>query len=118
MLEFSPVASSFLPVNLNQVRKSTGTIICAILLLSAVSCQSDTMADLDDEKCEESGGKVVYGIIGEVCAMPTSDAGKACNDISECEGLCMSNGKCSEWDNNFGCTDVRVDGEILTICID
>ena len=76
------------------------------------------MADLDDAKCEEDGGKVVYGIIGEVCAMPTNDAGMACNDISECDGLCMSDGKCSEWDNNFGCTEVLVEGKSVTICID
>ena len=89
------------------------------LLLVSVSCQKNyTRADLDNSKCEAVGGKIVNGIIGEVCAMPTSDSGKACNDISECEGLCMGDGKCSEWDNNFGCTDVLVEGEKVTICID
>ena len=89
------------------------------LVLVLVSCQKNyTRVNIDDAKCEASGGKIVNGIIGEVCAMPTRDAGKACNDISECEGLCMSDGKCSELDNNFGCTDVLVEGEKVTICID
>lgn len=94
-------------------------LVGSSLLLFLASCQKNyTRADLDDAKCEAGGGKIVNGIIGEVCAMPTSDAGKACNDISECEGLCLSDGKCSEWDNNFGCTDVLVEGEKVTICID
>lgn len=118
MMHSSPSKSSIVPVNLETIRKSTGAIICVMLLLFTVSCKSETMADLNDEKCKDSGGKVVYGMIGEVCAKPTSDVGKACIDISECEGLCMSNGKCSEWDNNFGCTEVLVEGETVTICID
>lgn len=91
---------------------------CALAVTWLTCCQNDTMVNLDDRKCQASGGKVVYGIIGEVCAMPTSDTGKVCNDISQCEGLCLSNGTCSEWDNNFGCTDVLVEGEPVTICID
>lgn len=104
----------------SEVFKTSRTVLfSSSLVLVLVSCQKNyTRVDLDDAKCEAGGGKIVNGIIGEVCAMPTSDAGKACNDISECEGLCMGDGKCSEWDNNFGCTDVLVEGEKVTICID
>lgn len=98
--------------------KSAIVIFGLLGLALITSCQNDNMANLDDKKCQASGGKVVYGIIGEVCAMPTDDIGKVCDDISQCEGLCLSDGKCSEWDNNFGCTDVLVEGEPVTICID
>lgn len=106
------------PLNPFGSGKSAIAIFSLLGLVLITSCQNDRMANLDDEKCRASGGKVVYGIIGEVCAMPTSDVGTVCNDISQCEGLCLSDGKCSEWDNNFGCTDVLVEGERVTICID
>ena len=102
-----------------RVIKSVCTAVFGVsLFLLMTSCQNDTMANFDNETCDTTGGKVVYGIIGAVCAMPTSDAGQSCSDISECEGLCLSDGKCSEWDNNFGCTEVLVEGETVTICID
>lgn len=102
-----------------RVIKSVSTAVFGIsLFLLMTSCQNDTMAYFDNETCDATGGKVVYGIIGAVCAMPTSDAGQSCSDISECEGLCLSDGECSEWDNNFGCTEVLVEGETVTICID
>ncbi|WP_058835312.1 hypothetical protein [Luteimonas abyssi] len=62
------------------------------------------------------------------CLLPTSDAGKACNDGTQCEGLClaadgasdgtMAEGTCSVDTNVFGC-QTRIDGgTATTLCVD
>ena len=68
--------------------------------------------------CEAKGGKVVDSKMGEVCAMPTADAGRSCTGSSQCVGLCLSDGTCSSHDQNFGCTEILEDSRTVTICID
>ena len=86
------------------------------LLLSACGA-ADGVGGLVSS-CEAKGGKVVDSKMGEVCAMPTPDAGKSCAGSLQCEGLCLSDGTCSSHDQNFGCTEILEDGRIVTICID
>ena len=86
------------------------------LLLSACEA-ADGVGGLV-RSCEAKGGKLVDSKMGEVCAMPTPDAGKSCTGSLQCEGLCLSDGVCSSHDQNFGCTEILEDGRIVTICID
>ena len=86
------------------------------LLLSACEA-ADGVGGLV-RSCEAKGGKLVDSKMGEVCAMPTPDAGKSCTGSLQCEGLCLSDGACSSHDQNFGCTEILEDGRIVTICID
>ena len=56
-----------------------------------------------------------------MCNIPTKDAGKSCNNMEDCEGICMSDdgkGVCSNWTVNFGCIPVIENGKEVTICID
>ncbi len=40
-------------------------------------------------ECKAKGGRSVMARFSlEVCAVPTNDAGKPCNDKSDCEGFC------------------------------
>ena len=92
--------------------------ILALTGLLLAACESvDGVGGLM-RSCEAKGGKVVDSKMGEVCAMPTADVGMRCTGSSQCAGLCLSDGACSSHDQNFGCTEILEDGEILTICID
>jgi hypothetical protein len=58
--------------------------------------RTEALATIDVEECQANGGAVrgvcMFGI--PACVIPYSDAGKACSDSSECEGLC--------WIENWG----------------
>jgi hypothetical protein len=82
-------------------------------------------------ECEEQGGRwEVLGFSGPGCNLPSSDGGKSCTDIKDCEGLCLADnedtnaqgdelmGVCSEWQSNFGCHEILEKGRIVEICID
>jgi len=76
-----------------------------------------------EEECIDKGGKYEQRGMMQMymCNMPTKDAGKSCDDMSDCEGICEakdSKGICSEWTINFGCIPVFENGEEVTICID
>ena len=72
------------------------------------------------EACLAQGGK--WGRLGisefEKCNLKTSDAGKICNDSSQCEGSCLGNstysksGKCSDWRITVGCYYFIYDGKV------
>jgi len=114
-------------------------IVAALLMLTLASCSAlpeplfvtpQPTADLvvapdNEQDCLDQGG--MWGPQGraqtEMCDMPAMDAGNACTDSSQCQGLCMasetsSTGTCSPRTVNFGCHDVMVDGAQMGICID
>jgi len=85
--------------------------------------------------CQAEGGYFVETL--EICRLPTSDAGKACKDSSECEGFCETNlsageiskvaneeqvektGACGQWKNFFsGCFYTVEDGATERLCAD
>lgn len=94
----------------------------------------------DQPSCLAAGGK--WGRIGlgprEECNLPTSDAGTACSDSSECESLCLAElskadqeritrdkaiiqtkGKCAAWRIVVGCIARVENGQVKGIlCID
>lgn len=71
-----------------------------------------------EASCQAEGGKLMNAKVGPVCSMSASDAGQSCTSNSQCVGLCMANGQCSDYESNFGCHDVLEDGKQVTICID
>ena len=92
--------------------------ILAFTAVLLAACESvDGVGGLT-RSCEAKGGKVVDSKMGEICAMPTPDAGANCTGSSQCAGLCLSNGTCSPHDQNFGCTEILEYGRTVTICID
>jgi hypothetical protein len=62
------------------------------------------------------------------CLLRTADAGKACSDSEQCEGLCLAPqgsadgatvaGACSADTNRFGCQQRMADGVAATLCVD
>lgn len=79
-----------------------------------------------EEECVAKNG--VWAIHGlspmKSCNLPTSDKGKTCTDVDECEGTCLgdvptaSSGTCSEWRLTFGCHVVLMQGNARQICVD
>ena len=82
-------------------------------------------------KCEKENG--VWGAGGlnpePFCNHRTTDFGLRCDDISQCEGTCLSNpiqcftqpclqGQCSEFEMMFGCRDELIGGSVQTLCRD
>lgn len=100
----------------------------AILLTSflfVAACQADPDSNTTisnsaatEASCQAEGGKLMNAKVGPICSMPASDAGQSCTSSSQCVGLCMASGQCSEYESNFGCQDVLEDGVQVTICID
>ena len=80
-------------------------------------------ADLTMEECRTNDGVWKrWGISDEEsCNIITTDFGKLCYDIEECQGFCITNcvtsdclsdvGECSEYKRYFGCTRMWLDGE-------
>ena len=58
----------------------------ALLFLVLTGC---TTTPVSDKSCREKGGEMVsYSMFIQVCAWPTTDAGKACSDSRDCQGIC------------------------------
>ena len=77
----------------------------------------------NETDCLEMGG--TWGPQGraqtDMCDLPTTDAGQACSDSSQCQGMCLASasvGTCSPRTINFGCFDIMMDGVQMGICID
>jgi len=99
---------------------------------------NDTPTDRED--CESRGGEwAIFGFDAQVeeCNIPTTDAGKICNDGSECQGNCFADltdeqetivlsgetlqtsGKCSARTLDFyGCHAWVERGEVIILCSD
>jgi hypothetical protein len=60
--------------------------------------------------------------------LQTADAGKACSDSAQCEGLCLApegsrdggavGGTCAADTDKFGCQQRLRDGVAVTMCVD
>lgn len=94
-------------------------------VLFVAACQADTDGSTtisnnahSEASCQAEGGTLMNAKVGPICSMPASDAGQSCTSSSQCVGLCMASGQCSEYESNFGCQDVLEDGAQVTICID
>lgn len=87
------------------------------------------------EMCEKAGGNYIEELTA--CQLPTSDAGKACESKSECEGFCEADlsaeeisrvanggqvekvGACGQWKNFFsGCFYAVEDDRAERVCAD
>lgn len=103
-------------------------VICTLLALSA--CQPDIHPEgagsiPEGQACTKAGGTIIAGLAGPTCAMPEPDAGKICQENSDCSGFCVVNdnmdtqGTCSPTTPYFGCHNVLVaEGKVAGICID
>ena len=93
----------------------------------------------DKEECIKKGGDWRRHGLSRVesCNLPTSDAGKECSDASECGGSCIAElseednkklsqdgivytkGKCTAWEQTYGCHAFVIDGKVQGIlCAD
>lgn len=70
--------------------------------------------------CTAAGGVPTAGRAGPVCARPTKDAGKSCNNSTQCESFCLAETKsCAPHRPYFGCFAVLNGGAgSPTICVD
>lgn len=89
------------------------------------------------DSCEAVGG--AWGPQGlsqrEMCNLPTTDAGRRCQDNGDCQGACVAKvsreqldarngmmraaGTCTAWTINFGCHAFVQDGMVYgMMCID
>lgn len=119
--EIESYASAF------EVRWSTDSQAC-LTDAEAVLATLEVLSEAEVIKhCRERGGRwEQLGILGYGCNLPTIDGGEGCADSSECEGLCLAvdsddqsaAGKCSPWQNNFGCSLIVENGQINEICVD
>lgn len=98
----------------------------------AVSLSELARSLTSEPSCIAKGGQ--WQRVGRIqqlsCVLPTSDAGKACTDASQCEMLCLATGsdvvpgtavtgQCSASTNIFGCKTRVKDGKVEgTLCID
>ena len=59
---------------------------------SVDNSRAAALAKIDQEKCSSEGGTIRgVGMFGTpACVIPFPDAGKACSDKSECQGLCKA----------------------------
>ncbi|HST45699.1 MAG TPA: hypothetical protein VLK29_10815 [Luteimonas sp.] len=109
--------------------------ILLLLLLGACAGQAPRPpgaqpAIASEAACLERGGQ--WTQLGRAplkqCLLATRDAGKACTDNAQCQGLCLApegsvdgtrvGGTCSADTNRFGCRQQLRDGVPFTLCID
>lgn len=92
-----------------------------------------TPAEMSASECAAKGGtlKPAGRMQTLRCAIPYADAGKVCDDKSDCEGLCLADnavaeppagrvtGKCQADNLLFGCLSAIDGGRVTsTICVD
>ena len=115
--------------------------LCLVAMLAACSAPAehadqpanagpDSSTATSEADCLREGGE--WRQLGKVpvkqCLRQTTDAGKACTDTEQCEGLCIApegtvdgaqvGGQCSTDTNRFGCRQRVVGGVARTLCVD
>jgi len=95
------------------------------LVQQAYSIESEKVCDKQGGKWKKVGRQQAYA-----CVLPANDAGKACNDSSECEVACVTgnnqvdagqkaSGVCLENTDLFGCRAYVSEGVVEhTLCVD
>jgi len=106
---------------------------CAPKTDSSEALQPSADAPLTAEQCVAKGGTMrPAGRMQTMrCAIPYADAGKTCDDKSDCEGQCLAEnavaetppggitGKCQADNLLFGCLSAINGGRVTsTICVD
>ena len=105
-------------------------IVMTVVVCLATACtRHHTRVDV--AQCEANGGEVMPVCLSGVpaCVTPYADAGQACSDSSECEGMCLYEGSpdldaevtgsCQRDDNPCGCFGEVVDGKAqVALCVD
>lgn len=109
----------------------------ALLLALLGACSAQTVKPAtpmqpvaSEAECGQRGGQWTQLGRAQVkqCLLQTGDAGKACTDNAQCEGLCLAQegsidgakagGTCSVDTNRFGCQQQIRDGVPFTLCVD
>ena len=98
-----------------------------------ITFAAETATAEERAQCEAVGGEVrPAGLLGaENCIQTYADAGKACSDTSDCQGLCMvtgefvdmdsatNTGQCQVTDSPFGCYQTVENGRATpALCVD
>ena len=108
-------------------------ILVGIYIYFFWTCCPEPATERLRASCQAEGGFFVEDL--EQCQLPASDAGKTCEDSSECEGFCEADlsaeeiikiakgervektGACGQWKNFFaGCSYVIEDGVVERFC--
>lgn len=105
-----------------------------LALLAACSAPAEGPAQTeriaDEAACTALGGEWTrLGLAPDPqCVLQTSDAGRACSDGAQCEGLCLApegsvdgtrvEGTCSTTTNPFGCQQRVHEGVVMELCVD
>lgn len=93
---------------------------------------AEGLAEIDHEECAREGGTVrAVGMLGlPSCVVPYADAGQACGDSADCEGICKApngiapgepvTGMCSRHSaDGFGCYTLMQQGRVgHSVCVD
>src|SRR6476469_8203214 len=65
------------------------TVLAIVFLTSCASAPHDVKPRSEASQCAKKDGRMVaYGQYGEQCEWPSTDAGTACRDSSQCQGYC------------------------------
>lgn len=115
------------------MRKFVVPVLLALLTACSQPAQrpSDPAQPVASESdCLQRGGQWMQLGRAQVkqCLLRTNDAGKACSDSAQCEGLCLApegsqdgaavGGTCAVDTNKFGCQQRLRDGVAVTMCVD
>ncbi|WP_407352516.1 hypothetical protein [Luteimonas sp. R10] len=107
--------------------------ILLLVLLAACGAPAERPAAAPvtgEAECLQRGGQ--WTQLGRAsvkqCLLQTTDAGAACTDSDQCEGLCLApegsgdgtavGGTCSADTNRFGCRQRVTAGVAVTLCVD
>ncbi len=105
-------------------------LACALAVLALAACvekppagpEGQPLGDAERAECLMKGGKVGRGglLPDEVCFLPEPDAGKACTNKTDCQGMCLADTRtCSPVTPMFGCFEFLDEtGQKVGICID
>lgn len=103
------------------------SVFGAIALIAGIAaCVPQTTTKATDASgspeaaCAATGGKLLAGLAGPVCANATKDAGKACTSNDQCETFCLAETKtCAPTSPYLGCF-ATLDKGVQTpmLCVD
>lgn len=118
------------------IRLALALPFAALLLTAPGLPQGITLTEVEKAACAAKGGHV--GLQGKVraetCHLPTTDAGKSCTTMSQCQSYVCAlgnqtlsreqarrnapvTGQCTAWTGYWdGCQDIVVDGRWMSRC--
>ncbi|MCV0412934.1 hypothetical protein [Nitrosarchaeum sp.] len=104
-------------------------LVIVPIVITVIAVGIIFIVDSEKFQCLLKGGIMLQGLSSKPwCNLPTSDAGKECTDLSQCQGYCKPNneselnneiiGICSEYMTSVGCFEWIYNGTIEKICAD